>query len=372
MNYFFILGNHPELSTAELTASLDFKSFKVLDNVLLGKLDSLKSQEVISRLGGTIKIGRLFGKVNRRALYDKLLGELLLAPKTSKFNFGLSLYGKAKLNTYKLGLDLKSALKAQGVSCRLVVSREKNLSSVVVEQNKLVSSGRELVIMVEGYDLWLGITEAVQPFKDLSARDYGRPGRDDYSGMLPPKLAQIMINLARAKKDEIILDPFCGSGTILTEGLLMGYKKLAGSDISKKALDDSKKNLEWISKRYNLKYDLRLSLTDAKFLAKDFKDGSLGAIVTETYLGPQRGKFDLNKMSQELSKNYSDFLIVAAPLLKNHSRLVIALPAFLSGKKNLAIKIPISLIKKDSFLYGRAGQRVFRQILVLEKGQITG
>ncbi len=368
MNYFFILGNHPILSVAELTASLNFKNFKVLGNVLLGKIDNLRPQEAISQLGGTIKIGRLLGRVNSRELYNKLLSELLAAPKTSKFNFGFSVYGSTKLKPYKLGLDLKSALKTKGISCRLVTSRDQQLSSVVVQQNKLVSGGREFVIMAEGGDLWLGITEAVQPFKDLSARDYGRPGRDDYSGMLPPKLAQIMINLARAKKDEIICDPFCGSGTILTEGLLMGYKKLLGSDISKKALDDTKENINWIAKRYDLTYDLRLSVVDALKLAQQVVPKSLGAIITETYLGPQRGQFDLNKVSQELSKNYSYFLTVAASLLKNHCRLVIALPAFLSGKKILAIKIPTTLIKKDSFLYGRAGQRVFRQILVLEKG----
>ena len=63
-------------------------------------------------------------------------------------------------------------------------------------------------MIIKGF---LGQTLVVQPFKVLSKRDFGRPARDDHSGMLPPKLAQIMINLARRNDDistKTILDPF--------------------------------------------------------------------------------------------------------------------------------------------------------------------
>lgn len=366
MNHFFILGNHQELSAAELSACFNFKKTKFLNEAFLADLDDFDAKLMIKKLGGTIKIGRLLGRFSKQEVLKKMSEELLKAPKTSKFNFGISLYGKSALNFHKIGIDLKKQMKELGVSCRFVTSKEKVLSSVVVEQNKLVSSGRELVIISENNFLWLGVTEVVQPFKELSARDYGRPGRDDYSGMLPPKLAQIMINLARANKNEIILDPFCGSGTILTESLLMGYKKLAGSDISKKALDDSKKNIEWISKRYDLKYELRLSLTDARFLTKDFKDNSIGAIVAETYLGPQRGQVDYKKTSLELSKLYSDVLIECAKVLKKGCRVVLALPIFMNRLK-LNLETPSSLEKINSYVYGRENQRVWREITIFVK-----
>ena len=93
----------------------------------------------------------------------------------------------------------------------------------------------------------------MQPFKDLSRLDFGRPARDDFSGMLPPKLAQIMINLAQVQNPEaLIIDPFCGSGTILSEALLMGYKDLLGSDISPKAIADTYKNISWIKDLYKI------------------------------------------------------------------------------------------------------------------------
>lgn len=367
MNHFFVLGNHPELSNAELAACFDFKKSKSLGEVLVGEVDLPQAEIAIARLGGTIKIGRLIAKSSKDQLYAVVLPELLKIARPGKFHFGISLYGKSSLNTYRFGLTLKNDLKKHGLSCRLVTSKEKTLSSVVVEQNKLLRNGCEIVLIADGQSILFGITEAVQPFKELSRRDYGRPARDDYSGMLPPKLAQIMINLSRSRKDEIILDPFCGSGTIVTEAMLMGYESIFGSDISKKAIDDSQKNIEWFKQTFNFSVSPKLEVRDALLIDQAFRVNSLGGIITETYLGPQRGKVDIEKVSQELGQLYSKFLAVAAPLLKAHRRLVIALPAFLSGKKLISVQLPGSLIKKDLFLYGRENQRVFRQILVLEK-----
>jgi hypothetical protein len=41
---------------------------------------------------------------------------------------------------------------------------------------------------------------ALQDFESYSKRDYGRPARDPRTGSLPPKLAQILINLAEPNK----------------------------------------------------------------------------------------------------------------------------------------------------------------------------
>ena len=52
-----------------------------------------------------------------------------------------------------------------------------------------------------------------------------------YPGSMSPKLARCMVNLAHIKKDQILLDPFCGTGGILIEGGMIGAK-LIGSDIN--------------------------------------------------------------------------------------------------------------------------------------------
>jgi len=368
MNYFCILGNHPALSVAELLTRLEPAAHKEAGEVFMAEIkENIDVKQLIAELGGTIKIGRLIGSYSKLELYDAALAELRSAPKTSKFNFGISLYGKSGINTHKFGLELKSALKSDGHSCRFVTSREKTLSSVVVEQNKLTRDGRELVIIADGTKLWLGITEAVQPFKLLSERDYGRPARDDHSGMLPPKLAQMMINLSGAKKNETILDPFCGSGTIVTEAMMMGYSDIIGSDISSKAISDTKKNIAWIKEHMHCNKDARLEVLDARDLSDVFKNNSIGAIVAETYLGPQRGRIDIKKVIAELTTLYTAVLIEMEKILKPGGRIVLALPVFANGREKINLLEPKQLQKLKSHIYNRAGQTVWREIVIFEK-----
>jgi tRNA (guanine10-N2)-dimethyltransferase len=65
---------------------------------------------------------------------------------------------------------------------------------------------------------------------------------------LHPKIARALVNLAGVKKQEILLDPFCGTGGILLEAGLLGID-IIGSDIDKKMIDGCRKNLEY----YHLK-----------------------------------------------------------------------------------------------------------------------
>ena len=63
-----------------------------------------------------------------------------------------------------------------------------------------------------------------------------------------PRIARSMINLANCSEDDIIIDPFCGTGGILIEASDMGINSV-GIDIMKKMVEYSKGNL----KHFNLK-----------------------------------------------------------------------------------------------------------------------
>lgn len=385
MKYFFVLGNHPALSIAEIKAVLLGSKVELVDSniLLVDTPEKINGRDLIARLGGTIKIGEIFDELlyQPHALFTASLKILSQIDKVGKFNFGLSYYGQAKLDTRKVGLALKQELKGQGVSCRLVVSREKTLSSVVVQQNKLTTSGCELVYIKKDKKILIGVTIAVQPFKELSARDYGRPARDDYSGMLPPKLAQIMINLAQAKKDDLILDPFCGSGTILTEAMVMGYRNIYGSDISKKAISDSQDNIQWLQKKYKNLSTPKLNISDVNQIHLFFKENSVNSVISETYLGPQRGSINIKKTTTELAKFYEKVFKQLFLILKPGGRIVIALPALMIKSEpslldlsfkplkiiTTNLKITNGITKRGTLLYGRVNQRVWREIIILEK-----
>ncbi len=83
----------------------------------------------------------------------------------------------------------------------------------------------------------------VQDIDAYTRRDMSRE-RSMKVGMMPPKLAQIMINLAtKGNKTLSIWDPFCGLGTTLIEADHMGYEKLKGSDISPDMVSATTTNL---------------------------------------------------------------------------------------------------------------------------------
>ena len=391
MKYFFILGTNPTLSLAELAAvfSNSGELSLIQTNIAMIETNQEIMANIINKIGGTIKFGLIHDEINSYGANEILNRVANFAKPNSsgaKFMFGFSNYGKNKTNIKVLAMKFKKLLKQSDINSRWVISREPTLSSVVVEQNKLTTNrGVEVIIIQFNKKLLLGKTLAVQPCKELSFRDYGRPARDDRSGMLPPKLAQIMINLSGAAQDDVSLDPFCGSGTIITEAMLMGYKNIIGADISNRAIEDTKTNVAWIEQNFKIKSsNLKLINSDAVQISKHIAPNSVDAIITEPYLGPQRGKFDINKTIGELERLYSRSLAEFKKIFRPNGKIVMIWPVFcgrqnnvflnpdLAGFKimnpvpeNLRTHIFIKLTGRNTIIYGREQQKVWREIVVL-------
>jgi tRNA G10 N-methylase Trm11 len=397
-SFFFILGNNPTLSIAELSAAFGLDknpNFKLISSqvFVIDVDEDLDARVLIRRLGGVIKMGEVIGRepiarkqTDNKYLLSKITGAINTEGITGKFNFGISFYGKRGFNDKPLAMEIKKFLREKNISSRWVISREPVLSSVVVEQNKLVGDGIEIVLIDSGGEILIGRTLTVQPFKELSHRDYGRPGRDDFSGMLPPKLAQIMINLAGVKQDATILDPFCGSGTVLTEAMLMGYQNLIGVDVSEKAIEDTKKNIIWTKNNFSLLvFSFSLFNRSSTELSKFIKANVvMDAIITEPYLGPQRGKLELNKVVRELEELYTFSIREFGKVLSPGGKVVMIWPVFMAYGRNthlnpnlsnfkiinpipeiLQKNVIIKLTDRNTIIYGREGQKVWREVVVM-------
>jgi len=394
---FLILGANPSISFAELYQYLGNKddvivqagvSVVIVNDVEIGSIAP-------KNLGGIPKSGIIINEI--RDLSAQTLSSALQEYITEgqKFHFGLSYYklGGQKLSQGKLkalGLETKKILKARNVSVRLVESKSGNLSSVDVVKNKLLDKGVELCIFSSDHGYQIGKTHAVQPFEEYSNRDYGRPGRDAKRGMLPPKLARSMVNLAGAKDGALILDPFCGSGTVLQEALLLGYKVI-GTDVDEDAIHDTKKNIEWLIDQNKEELpEPKIDAMDVRKLDKTVTEKSVDAIVTECDLGPPLQGDESEAKVLSIEKSLTDFYTEALDLmrytLKDEARAVVVWPYF--KKQNIFISafdrlgelgfnviepypaqyqevFPLSL--RGTLLYGREDQHLFREILILEK-----
>ena len=380
------MGSNPTLSLAEVYGQFGLRAdYKLIDkDCLLVDFDNIDPKILINKLGGTVKIGKVVSAVEGADLLPAVY-EACQPQIGKKFFFGFSTFGKAG-QTKALAMNLKKQLQSDGINSRWVVSREKNLSSAAVEQSGLMTHGQEIVLIKDGKKTLVGITEAIQPFKDWSFRDYGRPGRDDLSGMLPPKLARIMLNLGKPLPDEAVLDPFCGSGTVLNEAALLGCSKIIGSDLSLDALEDSKTNLSWLKDKYqDLDFRCQLFHSDARRLDEILEQGSIDKIITEPYLGPSRGANNQQKIIRELTGLYNEFLATAHKILKSGGRMVMVWPIFLNGSRKNFLDLNIGgwtihrplptnleggnikLTQRQTIIYGREGQKVWREIVILVK-----
>lgn len=397
----FILGRESLIAAAEIDAVLGLKTYDYSPPIL--KVDGQKSivgaslarddnyktfqpHDLINRLGGTIKIAEeIADNVGREEMKERIFSELRKVE--GKINFGISIYdAQIMLKEIKdLGLEIKRALKNEGRSVRYVENKESMLSSVAVEKNGLTLRGREFLIEKKGNKYSIAKTEAVQPFEEFSARDFGRPGRDDLSGMLPPKLAMILINLAQIHLDSTLLDPFCGSGTILSEALLLGYNNLVGSDISEKAIADSKKNIEWVAQKFQIsndKFQIKYQISNVENLNTIISANSIDAIITEPYLGkPLRGqetKQELISQAKQLKDLYLQAFQQFYQILKPKGKIVFIVPRFkyagewitidineeisASGGKKTGFKALPFFEGHLHFVYFRPNQKVAREI----------
>lgn len=381
-SYYFILGRENKISQKELESVLasfdfgfnaDFNSI-LSEHVLEIKLDQPveKVANLINILGGTVKI---FKKV---APKEAKIEELLLAENFDKKRlFGISNYSSNELDTFKLALSAKKKIKK---SLRIIAGKEGDqLSSAQSFQYKMdldnieygrFDSGWGKLIAVQNLDLW-------------TKHDYGKPRSDAVSGMLPPKLARMMVNMAieSSAHKPLVADPFCGSGNVLIEALAVGCSVI-GSDISEKAVDDTKTNVEWFSK---LKGEPSLTAEVFNADALKFDFGKLEkdfVIVTEPYLGkPRNAKLRIEEekeVKKEIVSLYKGFLENLMLTTKGQklesSVLVFPLFELANGRRLSIFEECVDFIKELGYtticsplVYGRDYQVVKREIIILKK-----
>lgn len=394
MQYFFILGRNRDLSLAELYATLPkaWKPIILAPQIFVAQSGELPVMELMSKLGGTIKIGRVVAHHKLPLQPQAIVSQLERYAKEKKLFLGLSAYqadnSTALPTTYelrKLGMQVKRGLEEQGYRIRLVTSKEVALSSVIVKQEKLLRQGVELVLFYGKNEILLGETLAVQEFSAASARDFGRPQREMRVGMLPIQLAKILINLARATKNGVILDPFCGLGTILTEASQMGYINLIGADLEHTMIEATRKNLKWlfsVSLKTEKEPAVQLLVSPVEKLSTKLPPRSVDAIITEPYLGPTRNQaWHVESGIKELTELYLAAFREFAKILKPGGRVVFIFPAFRTGTQLLKTSAqilphlkklgfnPTSLLLQNSTLsitYSRPDQKVLREIFIFE------
>lgn len=387
MEHIVLLGRQPDLGLAELERVFGAANVTPFSDVAATvRTDDLDVQA----LGGAVKAGRI---VQTAASSDwKSISASLLKSYGSawadlgrKQTLGISVYGPkiSPRDIQALGLSLKKSLKQSGTSLRLIPNTDQALSSAVSHHNKLGLSPNKVELLVfsnESGRTVIAESVGAQNITALARRDQERPKRDAFVGMLPPKLALMMVNLANPPRGGRVLDPFCGTGVVLQEALLQGYSAY-GSDLSQKMVEYSQANLEWLNATHRITGSSEVRLGDA---IETVWQPPVDGVVSETYLGqpfsapPAPDKLD--KVRRNCDHIISQFLENLAPQLKKGTPLCLAVPAWrdVSGRLTRLRTVErlgelgyeyagFGHVNPKNLVYYREDQVVARQLLVLVK-----
>lgn len=366
----FVLGRQPEIGAAELRAIFG-------DNIQTDGSLAFLDQEVdfdFNRLGSIIKVAKIVDD-NWNNIND-------LLPDDGKVTIGLSTYN-TKLSPHDL-LKIGLSVKKQRKSVRIVPSNETTLSSATVFHNKLAHGENRFEFILANYQKKpiLARSIFVQDIEAYTFRDRSRPKRDARVGMLPPKLAQTMINLSigasRSGHAETLLDPFCGTGVILQEAALMNFK-VYGTDLELRMIDYSRVNLDWLATSHHIDVFSKLETGDA---TSHRWQSPIDLVATETYLGrpfatapPQA---TLNEVIKTCNLILSKFMSNLHGQISSETGLVIAVPCwFVNGRthhlplvrrlSDLGFEQLFYSDKPKPLIYHREDQIVGRELLILRK-----
>ncbi len=414
-----ILGRQPAIGLAELESLYGAAAVRPAGSQA-AVLDVDPCLVAFDRLGGTMKFAKLLTTLDTTN-WDKIEDFLIsTAPGHSqnmpdgKMTLGLSVY-ELKVSPKRLlatGLSLKKVIRATGRPVRLVPNNEVELNTAQVLHNNLTgANGWELVFIRDGDQTVVAQTVRVQDIESYTVRDRDRPKRDARVGMLPPKLAQTLVNIATGPLSETaltnicdipagatrpspqlpqtILDPFCGTGVVLLEAALMGYK-VYGSDIEPRMVEYSAANYAWLRQHFDIRSDEpRIEVGDAT--AHSWRP-PVDIVAGETYLGRP---FTSLPDPQTLADTISGCNVIIKKFLRNitaqvpaGTRFCLAVPAWqvkpgrfkhlplLDPPQDSSIdqisdmgynRISFEHARTEDLLYYRSDQVVARELLVLVK-----
>ena len=387
--YVAVLGRQPEFGLAELESLLGANAVTALPNGLA--LVSTSQSIPYARFGAIIKFAKVVAAVKSVAPNSLCtqIAEYLLNqyPYQSgvKLKIGISDYSNtlSTRSLQALGLSIKKILKKNGYSVRVVPNKSTKLSTAQIIHNKLTHEhGAEFVIGSSHGSHLLAINTYEQDIEAYTARDQARPMRDARVGMLPPKLAQTIINLATSlvtAERNTILDPFCGTGVILQEAGLMGYS-VYGTDLEERMVRYSRDNKQWLQQSHHVRFEWFLEVGDA---ASHKWRQPVDFIAAESYLGrplsslPSRS--ELMDIVQNVNTLHKKVLKNLHAQLAPETRICLAVPAWQtpSGYVSLPIldqidkmgynQLVFSHTNAHNLIYARSQQIVGRQLVVLQK-----
>jgi len=234
--FFLLSGEHPTLPFSELKAifEVEGQEYQVLEElpqvlrveVDVGSVKSVKFRSAMTRICG---VELLCSSANAEEIF-KMARLVPLEEFIEKGeSFAVRVRRVKESAPYLLGVELERKLG------ELILNRTKGVKVDLVNPQKTFFG----VLTNNKFIFGLKIAE-IFPKLFTQRRPKKRPFF--HPSAMPPKLARCMVNLAKPKVGELVLDPFCGTASMLIEAGLIRCRVL-GLDVKRRMIKGSLRNL---------------------------------------------------------------------------------------------------------------------------------
>ncbi|MDH4215033.1 MAG: DNA methyltransferase [Candidatus Thorarchaeota archaeon] len=386
--YAFVLGSNWLLSIAELLVYVQDRGFKatlvdhsrhiaILD--IKDKLDNEQVVEMQAALGGCYKVSRVLHRYDsdtvrnafptagqpqredREALIKfPWLSKVWQNPKGKKIRFGLSTYpefdGKSPIQYRRFARTMdekiKSTLIQKGARKADYFAYDKpdkrvaermNLAlwpKSIAQNNLLIPPNSEILAAFTHKHLYFARTLVVYDSALQQYRDESRPYISSKIST-SPKICRTLLTLAGARPGDTILDPFCGTGTILMEAAMLGMKVI-GIDIDGNQVQGTRSNLIWFGKDLGQQVDFEIIRGDARDLS-NLVNRQVDAVAFEPSLGPiYSGKpewEDAENNIRDLTELYREVLKHIGQILRPDGRVAMTIPVIVTKDGPISVDI---------------------------------
>jgi tRNA G10 N-methylase Trm11 len=282
--------------------------------------------KAVPGLAGIHKFVLLLAQADTNGHGVETLVERIAARVDEISNFSVSAYGIVSDDYEEFVQLLLSAFRSGGFKkIHLIRSDEQELrADQVAARNSL-----DIVVFPHHGHFSLGLTSFVTDSTPLRNRGKEKPvPRSEIS--MSPRLAKVLVNLSGVGPGQTLLDPFCGSGTILGEGLLKSLHCI-GIDSWRRTIDEARQNLQWISSGRPDRSQFRLIVGDARDTRGLLGDKAMvDGVATEPILLPKlRGQPNFDVMKEAIAGAgdvYADALDSVVRVVRPGGRIVVTVP----------------------------------------------
>lgn len=367
MKYIFLLGKNEILSEQEILSALKRLDYKVIysnrkENGLLVEINNKLNKKFIEKLGGTISIGEVIHEGTKNELLNYINTKYFFVP-MKKLTYTVHIFDD---NDVVFEDAIKNRFKQERIRAiskvkkkRITIKKGKIIEKITknIDEEFFIFSKKNHYLI--GKILYNYVNKLNDKVKKIIYQDKNTTSN---------RMMKILINLAEVREGDMLINPFCGRGSILFESMMMKLKVI-GITNKRENLNSSNRLME--GSKFSRKYYKVINDNPVRVHTLD-GDSLVSEPILDFIFNKKPSFGILKKAIKQYSNVVMDILFNFKKIVNN--RFVILVPFILThdGKRHgidvntILQKTRLKLVKNFPINDFKDNEVVGKQIFVFE------